>query len=118
VKILLDNCVPRPVRRLFAPHEVHTAFERGWAALGNGALLREAAAAAFDLFVTVDQNLQYQQNLAALPLPILVLVSPSLDVDVLARCAPYLASTLSEVAAAKQSNRHLLVRISPDGVLL
>jgi hypothetical protein len=61
--ILLDACVPRPLRNFLRPHAVHTAQEMGWGQLKNGALLKEEEPR-FDVFITSDQNLRYQQNIA------------------------------------------------------
>ena len=72
MKILLDACVPRPLRKFFPDHTVQTAQEMGWGELKNGALLQEAESQ-FDAFVTTDQNLKYQQNVADRKLAILVL---------------------------------------------
>jgi hypothetical protein len=72
VKILFDQGTPVPLRRSLAPHEVATAFERGWSNLENGQLLA-AAEGQFDALVTTDQNLRYQQNLQGRRLAILVL---------------------------------------------
>jgi hypothetical protein len=55
--------VPWPMHRIFAGHDCTTAQRHGWGGLTNGELLRHAEAE-FDLFVTSDQNLRYQQNLA------------------------------------------------------
>ena len=60
------------LRHALAPHEVSTAFELGWSNLENGDLLREAEGR-FEVFVTTDQNLRYQQNLGGRRLAILVL---------------------------------------------
>lgn len=65
MRVLLDECVPRSLRRELPDHEVSTVAEAGWAGVKNGALLK-LAAQAFDAIVTVDRNLQYQQNLAGL----------------------------------------------------
>ena len=65
-----------PLRRVLAAHEVATAYEMGWAALDNGELLR-AAEAEFEVFITTDRNLRYQQNLAGWRLAILVLPTTS-----------------------------------------
>jgi hypothetical protein len=62
VKILLDECVPSPLRKLLVDHECHTAQEMGWKSIKNGELL-ELAEGKFDLFITADQGLAYQQNL-------------------------------------------------------
>ncbi len=75
MKVLLDHCVPRRFGKLLAEHQVRTAFEMGWAGLKNGELLAQAASR-FDAFVTVDQNVQFQQNLTLLALPTAILVAP------------------------------------------
>lgn len=72
MKVLLDACVPRPLRKYLPGHSVHTAQEMGWAQLKNGALLREAESR-FEAFITTDQNLRYQQNLVGRKIAILVL---------------------------------------------
>ena len=72
MKILLDACVPRPLRTFLANHTVKTAQEMGWGKLKNGALL-QAVEAEFDAFVFTDKNLKYQQNLPRQKLAILVL---------------------------------------------
>ena len=61
MKVLLDNCVPRPLRQHLPGHEVITAYAMGWAALENGALL-SAAETQFAVMITADQNLRHQQN--------------------------------------------------------
>lgn len=72
-RILLDQNVPAGVRRLLGGYEVSTAYERGWADLTNGRLLDEAENAGFEVFVTCDQNLRYQQNLGSRRLAVVVL---------------------------------------------
>jgi hypothetical protein len=72
MRILFDQGVPVPLRRAFPTHSVSTAFEQGWAELANGALLQEADAK-FDVFITTDQNLRFQQNVGGLRLAIIVL---------------------------------------------
>jgi predicted nuclease of predicted toxin-antitoxin system len=72
MKVLLDACVPRPLRKFLPAHAVQTAQEMGWGKLKNGALL-QAAEPEFGAFLTSDQNLKYQQNIAGRKLAILVL---------------------------------------------
>ena len=72
MRILLDACVPRPLRSLLPGHTIRTAQEMGWGQFKNGALL-QAAEAEFDLLVTSDQNLKYQQHNAGRKLAVLVL---------------------------------------------
>ena len=72
MRVLLDACIPRPLRKFLPDHIVATAQEMGWGELKNGALL-QAAELEFDAFLTSDRNLKYQQNLAGRKLAILVL---------------------------------------------
>jgi predicted nuclease of predicted toxin-antitoxin system len=80
MRILLDESLPIEVRREIPSHDVRYVREMGWAGLKNGELLRRASAS-FDLLLTADQNLQYQQNLDRLPLSIIVLVARSNRID-------------------------------------
>ncbi len=62
MKILLDRSAPAPLRRLLTSHAVETAYERGWSTLQNGELLVAAETGEFDVFITADSNLKYQQT--------------------------------------------------------
>lgn len=75
MKILFDQGVPVPLRAYLAGHTVDTAYEQGWADLRNSQLLKAAEVAGYDLLVTTDQNLKYQQNLRGRKLAVLVLLS-------------------------------------------
>ena len=72
MRVLFDQGTPDPLRPALVAHVVSTAYEMGWSGLSNGDLL-DAAESQFDAFVTTDQNLRYQQNLASRRLAILVL---------------------------------------------
>jgi hypothetical protein len=72
VKILFDECIPRPLRPLLGEFEISTAQEMGWGRVKNGELLKRAEGV-FDAFLTSDQQLKYQQNLKDRRLAILVL---------------------------------------------
>ena len=76
MRILLDQGTPASLRHELTGHGVSTAYEKGWAALKNGELLK-AAEAEFEALVTTDKNLRYQQNLAGRKLAILVLPTTS-----------------------------------------
>ena len=78
MKILLDECVPWPLRKELAGHECSTAQFEGWAGVKNGELL-QLAEEKFDLFVTADQNMRYQQNLHGRSIAILVLSTNKLS---------------------------------------
>ena len=82
MRLLLDESVPRRLRRALPAHVVKTAVEMGWGGVKNGALMA-LAAAEFDAFVTVDQNLPYQHNVATLPIAVVVLVAHSNELHVL-----------------------------------
>jgi hypothetical protein len=72
MKVLLDECVTRYLKRDFVGHEVLTVEDAGFKGLKNGQLL-QAASGQYDVLVTVDQNLQYQQNLKTFAIAIIVL---------------------------------------------
>ena len=71
MKLLLDECVTRHLMRDLAGHEVHTVEEAGFKGLENGDLLK-AASGVYEVLITVDRNLPYQQNLADLNIAILI----------------------------------------------
>ena len=62
--VLFDHSTPAPLRSALKGHVIVEAVERGWETLGNGALLDAAEAAGFEVFVTADKNIWYQQNLS------------------------------------------------------
>jgi hypothetical protein len=77
MKILFDQGTPVPLRRHLHPRPVDTAAEMGRAALANGDLLAAAEQAGFDILVTTDQSLRYQQNLAQRKIGVVVLMTTS-----------------------------------------
>lgn len=74
MRILVDECVNPRLRLAFPGDEVKTDAEMGWRALTNGALIKEAASR-FDLLVTLDQNLRFQNQTERQPLGIVVLIT-------------------------------------------
>jgi len=77
MRILFDQGTPVPLRRHLTDHSVDTAFERGWSDLQNGDLLDAAEEEGYELLITTDRNIKYQQNLSYRQLAILVLLSTS-----------------------------------------
>ncbi len=73
MKVLLDECIPRKLKNAFIEHECQTVPEAGLAGQKNGELLKLAERAGFELFLTVDKGLRYQQNLAGRSISILLL---------------------------------------------
>jgi hypothetical protein len=80
LRALLDESLPRRLARAFEGIEVETVFDRGWQGLKNGVLLGKAASE-FDVFITADQNLRYQQNLAGFEIGVVVLAAISNRLD-------------------------------------
>lgn len=94
MKILLDECTPRVLKKLLPELDIHTVQEMGWAGVKNGDLLT-AAAEQFDVFITTDKNLRYQQNLSGRKLAVLLL--PSNQVPIVERLIPTVAATLKTI---------------------
>jgi len=98
VKVLLDECVDRRLSREITGHEVKTAHEMGWSTIENGELLA-LAAMEFEVFVTVDRNLSFQQNLPAFEIAVIVLRARS---NRLADLRPLLPELLASIPTAKR----------------
>jgi hypothetical protein len=94
VKILLDESVPRLLKVRLPQLNISTVQEMGWAGIQNGELLRRAEEV-FDVFITADQNLRYQQQRTGRKLAILVL--PSNQVPAVAQLVPVVESLLMTV---------------------
>jgi hypothetical protein len=105
MRILLDESLPQELRNELPEHTVVTVGEPGWSGLKNGELLLQAADR-FDVFVTADQNLQFQQNLSKLPITVLVLVAVSNRIELLRPSDSQFAVSAQCVAATNaRSNR-------------
>jgi len=77
MRILFDQGTPVPLRRYLTEHSVTTAYEEGWSNFSNGDLLKSAEDKGYQIFVTTDRNLRYQQNLSDRQMAIVVLLSTS-----------------------------------------
>jgi hypothetical protein len=97
VKILLDECIDWRLSRDLVDHEVKTAHQMGWAGIENGELLA-LAERSFEVFVTVDRNLSYQQNLTSYSIAVIVLRVKS---NRLAELRPLVPHLLSALASAR-----------------
>jgi len=97
VKLLLDECVTRHVKRDLAGHEVHTVEDAGFKGLENGELLK-AAAGAYEVLITVDRNIPHQQNIDGLNIAILVLAAKR---NSYARLKPLLPPALKALETIK-----------------
>src|SRR5437588_12313984 len=94
MRILLDECLPVPMRDVFPSHECIAVSERGWKGIKNGELLG-LAEGQFDLFVTADQSIQYQQNLSGRQIPILELSTN--DLRRILAAVPLLQSAIEKI---------------------
>src|SRR6185312_6896153 len=99
-RILLDENLPRLLKRELSGHEVRTVAEVGWAGIKNGKLLR-LAEAEFDIFVTADQNLSYQQPLKSFQLGIVVLKARTTKLEDLLPLVPAMREALDIVKAGQ-----------------
>lgn len=72
MKVLLDEYLPRRLKKWFTQHDARTVIEAGWSGIKNGRLM-DLAKGDYDIFVTADQNLEYQQNPNSIPLGVIVL---------------------------------------------
>jgi len=93
VKLLLDECIDRRLAKDLTDYDVKTVPQMGWAGVKNGALLA-LAEQDFDVFITVDRNLAFQQNLPKFNLAVLVLHATSNRLADLKPLAPKILSTL------------------------
>jgi predicted nuclease of predicted toxin-antitoxin system len=75
MKILFDQGTPVPLRDYLSNHTIETAYEKAWSNLKNGDLLTQAETEQFDVLITTDQNLHYQQNLSARKIAVIVLLT-------------------------------------------
>ena len=105
MRVLLDEQLPRHLAREVRGHDVSTVQQNGWAGLKNGALLRCAADAGFEVFVTADRNLQFQQNLSQTKLRVIVLAGASNALEDLLPLVPGL------LAAIPKSQPGRIVRV-------
>ena len=96
MQVLIDESLPRDLKRHLPEHQVTTVPERGWASKSNGELLR-LASSEFDVFLTADQNLEFQQNMSDYDIAIVVLVAPSNRLSDLVPLAPRILEVLQSV---------------------
>ena len=94
MNVLLDECTPHVLKKLLTAFDIATVQELGWAGITNGALL-QLAEGSFDVLITSDQNLKYQQNLAGKRLAIIQL--PTNQVPLIVKIAPAISEVLNTI---------------------
>jgi hypothetical protein len=97
VRLLLDECLPRPLKHQLSGHEVSTVVELGWSSRRNGELLTLVLSQSFEVFLTVDQNLEFQQNVAASGIAVIVLVARTNRLKELRPRAPAAPDALTRI---------------------
>jgi predicted nuclease of predicted toxin-antitoxin system len=102
MRVLLDECIPVRVARELLKHDVRTIRGMGWRGKKNGELL-QLAAPKFNVFVTIDRGLEYQQRIAHLRLGVVTLVAPTNEIEALLPLMPRL--------------RHAVMKIKPEQVI-
>ena len=98
MRLLLDECVPRPLKRELRDYEVKTVVEMGWAGKKNGELLKLMMQESFTILLTTDQNLRYQQNLQQAGVAVVVMIAPSNRLPDLVPLIPSVCSALMTIA--------------------
>ena len=96
MRILLDESLPKDLAPLISGHDVTTVHAAGWSSVKNGRLLA-LAATQFDVFITADRNLEFQQNLATLPIAVVVLFVRRTRLDAIELLVPELLKLLNHL---------------------
>ena len=94
MRVLLDEQLPVGLARELTGHDVSTVQQEGWAGLKNGELLRRANLNRFNAFLTADQSLPFQQNLALAHIAVIVLTAPSTKLEDLLPLVPLILSAI------------------------
>jgi hypothetical protein len=96
MKLLLDECVVHDLKRDLVGHEVATVVEAGFGGLENGELLR-AATSEFDVLITVDRNIPFQQNIGSLQIAVLILLAQGTTYSDLKPLVPEVLASLGTI---------------------
>ncbi|EHQ27386.1 DUF5615 family PIN-like protein [Mucilaginibacter paludis] len=95
MKLLLDENLPKRLKADLTPHEVYTVRDLGWNGIKNGELLKLMQKDEFDVLLTFDKNIQYQQNFQKYPLPVLVLNARDNTYLTLSQLVPQIIAVLN-----------------------
>lgn len=109
MRLLLDECVPRKFKDTLPEHDVRTAREMGWSGKQNGELLTLMGEHRFEAFITADQNVEFQQNVKAAGIAVIVLVART---NRLKELRPLVPAVLRSLATIKPG---VLERITSSG---
>ena len=95
MRILIDECVPRPIKRELVNHDVHHVVDMGWSSKRNGELLQLMLKEGFEALLTVDRNLEFQQNLCASGVGVVLVIART---NRLKELRPLLPAILNAIA--------------------
>ncbi|HLG34049.1 MAG TPA: DUF5615 family PIN-like protein [Bacteroidia bacterium] len=95
MKLLLDENLPKRLKEDFPGHQVFTVRDKNWNGIKNGELLQLMIAEQFDVLLTFDRNMQYQQNFMKFSIPVLVLNAPDNSYITLKKLVPRISRHLS-----------------------
>ena len=101
MQVLLDECVPRPLKRELPDYQVRTVVEMGWSGKKNGELLQLMSEEGFTVLLTTDRNLQYQQNLQQAGIAVVVMVASSNRLLDLIPLIPKVGNALAQITPAQ-----------------
>ncbi len=107
MKILLDECVTKRLKRYLPEFEVFTVIELGISGVKNGKLLKYCIENSFDILLTIDKNINFQQNMEKFPITLVVFDTPKSDIEYLIKYLPSFKSQLKSFA----KNKSYLIRI-------
>jgi hypothetical protein len=97
VRLLLDECVPRPIKRELVGHDVWHVVDMGWSSKRNGELLRLMVAEGFEALLTVDRNLEFQQNVRASGMGVVLVIATTNRLKELRPLVPAMLAAIAEV---------------------
>lgn len=101
MRVLLDECVPKPLKGELTDYDIRTVVEMGWSGKKNGELLQLMTQAGLTILLTADQNLRYQQNLQQAGVAVVVMVAPSNRLSDLVPLIPSVRSALDIITASE-----------------
>jgi hypothetical protein len=99
--LLLDECILRPLKRDLVGHDVRHVVDMGWSSKRNGELLRLMVTERFEALLTVDQNLEFQQNLRASGIGVVVIIAKTNRIKELRPLVPQILDALNSVRAGE-----------------
>jgi hypothetical protein len=101
MRLLLDECVPRPLLRDLAAHDAHHVVDMGWSSKRNGELLQLMLGAHFEALLTVDRHLPFQQNVRASGVGVVLVLSRTNRIKELRPMVPHILEALGRVRAGE-----------------